>query len=38
LEHDLEETKERYEKEESPQESEDVPGNKITFLHDVLFF
>ena len=30
-EHDLEETKEKDEKEESPQESEDVPGNEITF-------
>ena len=32
LEHDLEETKKKYEKEESPQESEDVSGNEITFL------
>ena len=31
LELDLEETKKKYEKEESPQESGDVPGNEITF-------
>jgi hypothetical protein len=29
LEHDLEETKEKYEKEESPQESENVPEMKL---------
>jgi hypothetical protein len=38
LEHDLEETKEKYEKEESPQESEDVPGNEITFLQKFKYF
>ena len=38
LEHDLEETKEKYEKEESPQESEDVPGNEITFLQKLKSF
>ena len=32
LEHDLEETKEKDEKEEIPPESEDVHGNEITFL------
>jgi hypothetical protein len=32
LEHDLEDTKKKYEKEESPQESEDVSGNELTFL------
>ena len=32
LERDLEETKEKYEKEESPPKSEDGPGNEITIL------
>jgi hypothetical protein len=38
LEHDLEDTKKKYEKEESPQESEDVPGNEITFLQKLKSF
>jgi hypothetical protein len=38
LEHDLEETKEKYEKDESPQESENVPGNEITFLQKLKSF
>ena len=35
LEHDLEETKEKDEKEESPAESEDGPGNEITILQQL---
>ena len=38
LEHDLEETNEKYEKEETPQESEDVSGNEITFLQKLKSF
>ena len=38
LEHDLEERKEQYEKEESPQELEDGPGNEITFLQKLKSF
>ena len=38
LEHDLEETKEKDEKEESPQESEDGPGNEITILQKLKSF
>ena len=38
LEHDLEETKEKDEKEESPPESEDGPGNEITILQKLEFF
>jgi hypothetical protein len=35
LEHDLEETKEKDEKGESPAESEDGPGNEITILQQL---
>ena len=35
---DLEETKEKDEKGESPPESEDVPGNEITFLQKLKSF
>jgi hypothetical protein len=38
LERDLEETKEKYEKEESPPESEDGPGNEITILQTLKSF
>ena len=38
LEHDLEETKEKDEKEEIPPESEDVHGNEITFLQKLKSF
>jgi hypothetical protein len=37
-EYDLEETKEKDEKGESPPESEDVPGNEITFLQKLKSF
>jgi hypothetical protein len=38
LEHDLEETKEKDEKEESPAESEDGPGNEMTILQQLKSF
>ena len=38
LEHDLEETKKKDEKEGSPPESEDVPGHEITFLQKLKSF
>jgi predicted DNA binding CopG/RHH family protein len=38
LKHDLEETKEKDENEESPAKSEDDPGNEITILQQLKYF